>query len=137
MKSATQEKLHACSTAGYKNIPAIYLYKNFSMAVNKEAYTKLIDELKQKNVTLVAVSKTKTAEEIFELYQLGQRDFGENYVQELLEKQAKLPADIHWHFIGHLQSNKVKSIAPFIHLIHSVDSFKLLNEINKQAQKNN
>ena len=107
------------------------------MAVNKEAYTNLINELQQKNVTLVAVSKTKTVEDILELYALGQKDFGENYVQELLEKQAKLPADIRWHFIGHLQSNKVKLIVPFIHLIHSVDSFKLLNEINKQSQKNN
>jgi len=107
------------------------------MAVNKEAYTNLINELQQKNVTLVAVSKTKTVEDILELYALGQKDFGENYVQELLEKQAKLPADIRWHFIGHLQSNKVKLIVPFIRLIHSVDSFKLLNEINKQSQKNN
>ena len=107
------------------------------MAVNKEAYTNLLNELQQKNVTLVAVSKTKTVEDILELYALGQKDFGENYVQELLEKQAKLPADIRWHFIGHLQSNKVKLIVPFIHLIHSVDSFKLLNEINKQSQKNN
>src|SRR5437868_5011059 len=105
------------------------------MAVNKEAYFKLISELKEKNITLVAVSKTKPVEDIFELYNLGQKDFGENYVQELLEKQAKLPAGIRWHFIGHLQSNKVRSIVPFIHLIHGVDSFKLLNEINKQAQK--
>ena len=105
------------------------------MAVNKEAYTNLINELQQKNVTLVAVSKTKTVEDILELYALGQKDFGENYVQELLEKQAKLPADIRWHFIGHLQSNKVKLIVPFIHLIHSVDSFKLLNEINTVAKK--
>jgi len=107
------------------------------MAVNKEAYTNLLNELQQKNVTLVAVSKTKTVEDILELYELGQKDFGENYVQELLEKQAKLPADIRWHFIGHLQSNKVKLIVPFIRLIHSVDSFKLLNEINKQSQKIN
>src|SRR4051812_8511658 len=106
------------------------------MAVNKEAYIKLISELKEKNVTLVAVSKTKTIGDILELYNLGQKDFGENYVQELLEKQTKLPGDIRWHFIGHLQSNKVRSIAPFIHLIHSVDSFKLLNEIDKQAKKN-
>ena len=86
---------------------------------------------------LVAVSKTKSVEEIKELYDLGQRDFGENYVQELAEKQGQLPKDIRWHFIGHLQSNKVKQIAPFIHLIQSVDSFKLLKEINKQAEKNN
>src|SRR5690349_7168421 len=106
------------------------------MAVNKEAYTTFLNELQQKNVTLVAVSKTKTVEDILELYELGQKDFGENYVQELLEKQAILPADIRWHFIGHLQSNKVKLIVPFIRLIQGVDSFKLLNEINKQAQKN-
>jgi len=86
-------------------------------------------------VLLVAVSKTKPAEDIQDLYALGQRDFGENYVQELLEKQPILPQDIHWHFIGHLQSNKVKYIIPFVHLIHGVDSFKLLKEINKQALK--
>lgn len=106
------------------------------MEVHLEFYKQLIAELKQKNVTLVAVSKTKPVEAILELYDLGQRDFGENYVQELVEKQAKLPEDIRWHFIGHLQSNKVKSIAPFISLIHSVDSEKLLKEINKQAIKN-
>ena len=87
-------------------------------------------------VTLVAVSKTKSIEQIVEAYEAGQRDFGENYVQELIEKQVKLPTDIRWHFIGHLQSNKVKLIAPFVHLIHGVDSFKLLKEIHKQAQKN-
>jgi pyridoxal phosphate enzyme (YggS family) len=89
------------------------------------------------NVTLVAVSKTKPNELILEAYEAGHRDFGENYVQELVDKHEQLPKDIHWHFIGHLQSNKVKYIAPFVHLIHSVDSFKLLKEINKQAQKNN
>lgn len=89
------------------------------------------------HVTLVAVSKTKPPEAIKELYQLGHRDFGENYVQELLEKQPILPTDIRWHYIGHLQSNKVKYIAPFVHLIHGVDSLKLLTEINKQAKKNN
>jgi pyridoxal phosphate enzyme (YggS family) len=88
-------------------------------------------------VTLVAVSKTKPNAMIFEAYKSGQRDFGENYVQELVDKEAALPKDIHWHFIGHLQSNKVKYIAPFVHLIHGVDSFKLLKEINKQAVKNN
>lgn len=107
------------------------------MAVNLEFYKELIAQLKQKNVTLVAVSKTKSVEEILELYHLGQRDFGENYVQELVEKYEKLPKDIRWHFIGHLQSNKVKMIAPFVSLIHSVDSEKLLKEINKQAAKNN
>jgi pyridoxal phosphate enzyme (YggS family) len=104
--------------------------------VDSEEYKKIEGELKEKNVTLVAVSKTKPVDEILELYQLGQRDFGENYVQELVEKQKQLPKDIRWHFIGHLQSNKVKQIAPFISLIHSVDSQKLLKEINKQAAKN-
>lgn len=107
------------------------------MAVNKDAYFELTNELKQKNVTLVAVSKTKPVEDILALYELGQRDFGENYVQELTEKQSQLPVDIRWHFIGHLQTNKVKYIAPFIYLIQSVDSIKLLSEINKQAQKSN
>src|SRR4051794_5217337 len=106
------------------------------MAVNKEAYRKSQDELSLKNITLVAVSKTKPVEDILALYELGQKDFGENYVQELLEKKSLLPPDMRWHFIGHLQSNKVKYIAPFISLIHSVDSFNLLKEINKQAAKN-
>ncbi len=107
------------------------------MSVNSEEYKKIEREIKEKNVTLVAVSKTKPVEDILELYKLGQRDFGENYVQELVEKYEQLPKDIRWHFIGHLQSNKVKQIAPFISLIHSVDSEKLLKEINKQAAKNN
>ncbi|WP_407520733.1 YggS family pyridoxal phosphate-dependent enzyme [Lacibacter sp. MH-610] len=107
------------------------------MAVNKEAYIQIKKELEAKNVTLVAVSKTKPASDILELYELGQRDFGENYVQELMEKAEQLPNDIRWHFIGHLQSNKVKYIAPFVHLIHGVDSEKLLKEINKQAAKLN
>ena len=81
------------------------------------------------------MSKTKPNEDILALYELGQRDFGENYVQELIDKETSLPKDIHWHFIGHLQSNKVKYIAPFVHLIHGVDSEKLLQEINKQAAK--
>lgn len=87
-------------------------------------------------VLLVAVSKTKPPETIQELYDRGHRDFGENYVQELVDKQSRLPADIRWHYIGHLQSNKVKYIAPFVHLIHGIDSFKLLKEVNKQAEKN-
>lgn len=106
------------------------------MPVNKEAYQLLISELRPKNVTLVAVSKTKLVSDIKELYDLGQRDFGENYVQELMEKQSQLPTDIRWHFIGHLQSNKVKYIAPFVYLIHGVDSFNLLKEINKQGERN-
>jgi pyridoxal phosphate enzyme (YggS family) len=88
-------------------------------------------------VALVAVSKTKPVAQIMAAYAAGQRDFGENYVQELCDKAAQLPKDIRWHFIGHLQSNKVKYIAPFVHLIHSVDSLKLLKEIDRQAHKNN
>ncbi len=107
-----------------------------SMAVNKEKYKEIIDELAG-TTTLVAVSKTKPVEDIQALYDLGQRDFGENYVQELADKQTQLPQNIHWHFIGHLQSNKVKQIAPFVYLIHGVDSPKLLQEINKQAKKLN
>ncbi len=102
--------------------------------VNKEVWQRLLNELKEQKATLVAVSKTKPVSDIQVLYDLGQRDFGENYVQELLEKALLLPADIRWHFIGHLQSNKVKAIAPFVHLIHAVDSFKLLTEISKAAQ---
>ncbi|MCC6600302.1 MAG: YggS family pyridoxal phosphate-dependent enzyme [Crocinitomicaceae bacterium] len=88
-------------------------------------------------VQLIAVSKTKSPGLIMEAYKAGQRLFAENYVQELIEKKDLLPNDIEWHFIGHLQSNKVKYIAPFIHCIHSVDSLSLLKEINKQAAKNN
>ena len=88
-------------------------------------------------VCLVAVSKTKPVSSLQEAYQAGQRVFGENKVQELCSKQAEMANDILWHFIGHLQSNKVKYIAPFISLIHSVDSLKLLQEINKEALKNN
>ena len=99
--------------------------------------TALKTELESINVVLIAVSKTKSVEEIMEAYQAGQRDFGENQVQELVQKQESLPKDINWHLIGHLQTNKVKNIAPFINLIHSVDSLKLLQEINKQALKSN
>jgi PLP dependent protein len=106
------------------------------MSINKEKYQQIVEELNGKAI-LVAVSKTKPAEDILELYNLGQRDFGENYVQELVGKYEILPKDIRWHYIGHLQSNKVKYIAPFVHLIHGVDSFNLLKEINKQALKNN
>lgn len=107
------------------------------MMVNSKVYHQIRSELDFKKVTLVAVSKTKPVEDILELYQIGQRDFGENYVQELVDKSGKLPKDIHWHFIGHLQTNKVKLIAPFVQLIHGVDSLKLLKEINKEAAKNN
>lgn len=104
--------------------------------MNKTAYIKLQEELKPRKVQLLAVSKTRTAGEIQELYELGQRDFGENYVQELSDKHPQLPGDIRWHFIGHLQTNKVKYIAPFVFMIQGVDSRKLLLEIDKQAKKN-
>lgn len=97
--------------------------------------TKLLHELSAQNVTLVAVSKTHPPERILEIYHQGQRIFGENRAQEMLEKQAALPADIEWHLIGHLQTNKVKLIAPFVRMIHSVDSLRLLEEIDKQAAK--
>ena len=87
-------------------------------------------------VTLVAVSKTKPVENLLEAYEAGQRDFGENKVQELVDKASELPRNIRWHMIGHLQRNKVKYIAPFVSLIHSVDSIRLLNEIDKQGKKN-
>lgn len=105
------------------------------MAINKDRYLQLVTELQDNKVSLVAVSKTKPVQDIMALYQLGHRDFGENYVQELVSKQAELPQDIRWHFIGHLQSNKVKYIAPFVYLVHGVDSEKLLLEINKQGVK--
>jgi PLP dependent protein len=95
-----------------------------------------VRQLIPSNVTLVAVSKTKPISAINELYTEGQRHFGENKVQELVEKHEQLPKDIHWHLIGHLQTNKVKHVASFVHLIHAVDSLKLLQEINKQASKN-
>ena len=90
-----------------------------------------------KEVTLVAVSKTRQNSAIIEAYQIGQRIFGENKVRELVQKFEKLPKDINWHMIGHLQTNKVKFIAPFVSLIHGVDSIKLLKEINKRAKQNN
>ena len=105
--------------------------------MNIKTYKQLIEECSSKNVTLVAVSKTKPVEDILTLYNLGQKDFGENYVQELLEKHKQLPKDIRWHFIGHLQTNKIKQVVDFVHLIHGVDSLKLLKEINKQSEKIN
>lgn len=104
------------------------------MPINTEKWKQITGELGP-DKTLVAVSKTKPVEDIQELYGLGQRDFGENYVQELIVKQSRLPEDVRWHFIGHLQSNKVKDIIPFIYLIQGVDSLKLLKEIQKQAVK--
>lgn len=89
------------------------------------------------NVTLVAVSKTKPVTDLMEAYETGQRIFGENKIQEMADKHEQMPKDIQWHMIGHVQTNKVKFMAPFVSLIHGVDSLKLLQEINKQALKNN
>lgn len=97
----------------------------------------IFDDLKSRNVTLVAVSKLRSVDQIFSLYQRGQRIFGENKVQELISKVPLLPDDIHWHLIGHLQKNKVRYIAPFISMIHSVDSYALLEVIQKEAAKSN
>ena len=101
-----------------------------------ENLSKIKSELPS-NVKLIAVSKTKPETDIIEAYNTGHKIFGENKVQELVDKYQHLPKDIEWHFIGHLQTNKVKYIAPFVNLIHAVDSLKLLKEINKQAIKNN
>lgn len=95
----------------------------------------ILAQLAETKTQLVAVSKTKSEEQILEMYRQGQRKFGENRVQELVDKQAGLPQDIEWHAIGHLQTNKVKYIVPFVALIHSVDSLRLLKEINKQARR--
>ncbi|MBL4648601.1 MAG: YggS family pyridoxal phosphate-dependent enzyme [Aureispira sp.] len=103
--------------------------------INKENYQLVLDKVGAKEANLVAVSKTKPKEAIQVLYDLGQRIFGENKVQEMVDKQEALPKDIKWHLIGTLQRNKVKYIIEFVSLIHSVDSFKLLKEINKQAKK--
>ena len=115
-----------------------FLNKEFtsimSIATNIES---LQIDFKPINVKLVAVSKTKPIEDIQQAYDAGQRVFGENMVQELVEKQELLPKDIEWHLIGHLQTNKIKYIAPFISMIQSVDTLKLLKEINKHAAKNN
>ncbi len=100
-------------------------------------YQEILKTCQSNNATLVAVSKTKSVTAIRRFYDLGQRDFGENRVQELVEKQESLPDDIRWHQIGHLQKNKVKYIAPFIHLIHSIDSIELLKTVDKEAAKNN
>jgi pyridoxal phosphate enzyme (YggS family) len=98
-------------------------------------YEEIIKQLATTNTKLVAVSKTKPAEEILKLYHKGHRVFGENKAQELSEKYEALPKDIEWHFIGHLQRNKVKYLAPFIAMLHGVDSLRLLKEVNKQAKK--
>jgi len=104
-----------------------------SIADNLKKYK---SEVESDGVKLIAVSKTQSVDAILEAYNAGQRVFGENHVQEMVDKQAELPTDIEWHLIGHLQTNKVKYIAPFVKLIHGVDSIKLLQEINKQALKN-
>jgi hypothetical protein len=129
---------------GRYEVSACYLQYHFQftylsvyfkcMGINIAQYQTVLSQLQGK-AQLVAVSKTKPAGDILELYKLGQRHFGENYVQELLDKQAQLPADIRWHFIGHLQSNKVKYLVPFVHLIHGIDSVGLLKELDKQAAK--
>jgi pyridoxal phosphate enzyme (YggS family) len=105
--------------------------------VDIERYHQIIEQLIPYNAQLVAVSKLKSVNAIQQLYAEGQRDFGENYVQEVCDKQLQCMNEVNWHFIGHLQSNKVKQIAPFVHLIHGVDSLKLLKEVNKQAESNN
>ncbi len=107
-----------------------------NMSLLIDSYQKVADEARMKRAVLIAVSKTKPVADIEALYNMGHRDFGENYVQELSEKQTLLPSDIHWHFIGHLQTNKVKYIAPFVHMIHGVESHKLLREIDKQGARN-
>lgn len=106
------------------------------MTIIQENIELLQNQLLAKNVTLVAVSKTKPVAMLMEAYAMNFKRFGENYVQELVEKHEAMPKDIEWHMIGHLQTNKVKYIASFVSLIHSVDSYKLLAEIHKQAAKN-
>jgi pyridoxal phosphate enzyme (YggS family) len=110
-------------------------FKTFKMSLETN-YQNILSQLPE-NVKLVTVSKTNPSEKIKEVYDLGQRAFGENKVQELLEKQPVLPNDIEWHLIGHLQTNKVKFVAGFISMIESVDSEKVLKEIDKEALKNN
>ena len=105
--------------------------------MNTEKYKQLIAEIKPFIAKLIAVSKTKPAEDILQFYNIGQKIFGENKVQEMVSKYEALPKDIEWHLIGHLQTNKVKFIAPFVSMVHSVDSLKLLQEINTHAKKNN
>lgn len=135
-----KEKGFEASNTGFYTFLVSTLFEGQTLQGKRNAvnnlYPSIIHELRAKNVQLVAVSKTQPAEAILDLYRQGQRDFGENRVQELLPKYEALPKDIRWHLIGHLQSNKVKYIAPFVHLIHSVDSLDLLDEIDKQAVKN-
>ena len=105
--------------------------------IKVEGYQQVLQHCMNANATLVAVSKTKPVGDIMALYHMGQRIFGENKVQEILEKQPQLPKDIQWHLIGHLQTNKVKQVLPYVSLIHSVDSEKLLEEIESEAKKQN
>ena len=102
--------------------------------MNQEVYKQIVETIPA-HVQLVAVSKLKPASEVMAAYELGQRHFGENWAQELKEKHEQLPKDIQWHFIGHLQTNKIKYIIPYVHLIHSIDSFRLLQEVNRQAAR--
>ena len=104
--------------------------------MNVEKYQEILREIPE-SVQLIAVSKLHPASEVEAAYALGQRDFGENWAQEMREKHETLPQDIRWHFIGHLQTNKIKYIIPYVHLIHSIDSFKLLQEVDRQAAKHN
>lgn len=110
-------------------------YKDLKMSIKKNLLE--IKSSLPENVTLVAVSKTKPVSDLMEAYEAGQRIFGENKIQEMAEKFEQMPKDIEWHMIGHVQTNKVKFMASFVRLVHGVDSLKLLEEINKQALKNN
>ena len=105
--------------------------------INEEQLKELKAYTDEQGVGLVAVSKTKPVSQLMEAYQLGQRIFGENKAQEMAQKQPYMPADVEWHFVGHLQRNKVKTIVPFVSLVHAVDSTKLLKTINKEAAKHN
>jgi len=111
-----------------------HAFTNFAAMDNVAGRLNRLKEALPAHVTLVAVSKTHPASAVLQAYATGHRDFGENRVQELVQKQAELPQDIRWHLIGHLQRNKVKAIAPFVHLIHSIDSERLLHEVNHQAE---
>ena len=115
------------------NLEVVLQFMSFKMSISEQLLN--IKSQLTKHVTLVAVSKTKPIEDILEAYKAGQRVFGENKIQEMVEKYEQLPKDIQWHMIGHVQRNKVKYMASFVSLIHGVDNFKLLKEINKQAQK--
>jgi PLP dependent protein len=139
------ENLKGCPITGslFFSTPLLHIRPNLLNLPGKAEFMNIsenINKLKTEipaNVKIIAVSKTHTPEEILEVYHTGHRMFGENRAQELIDKQPLLPNDIQWHFIGHLQTNKVKYIAPWVAMIHSIDSLKLLKEVNKQALKNN